>query len=174
MEKENVLEIEITKINDEYSLAKVKKINNRVIKEKEEYSFGYANSSSLKMNSIIYTTPSFRTGFSDTIECFDLFLHSKDDCFIIKNKLVESLKTFLKNFNEKYGIPKRWRAEENKTYYLINYCGHVCDVIEENIERDNEFFEQGNYFKTKEEAEKVKIELDKFWERVRNGEIRND
>jgi len=29
----------------------------------------------------------------------------------------------------------------------------------------------GNYFKTEEEAEKVKIELDKFWERVRAGEI---
>ena len=29
----------------------------------------------------------------------------------------------------------------------------------------------GNYFKTKEEAEKVKIELDKFWAKVRAGEI---
>ena len=31
MEKENVLEIEITKINDEYSLAIVKKMNRKVI-----------------------------------------------------------------------------------------------------------------------------------------------
>ena len=32
MEKENVLEIEITKINDEYSLAKVKKMNSKSVK----------------------------------------------------------------------------------------------------------------------------------------------
>ena len=36
------------------------------------------------------------------------------------------------------------------------------------------FFKLGNYFKTKEEAEKVKAELDKFWERVRTGEIGGD
>ena len=47
MEKEKVLEIEITKINDEYSLAIVKKINRKVIEEKKKYYFGYANSSSL-------------------------------------------------------------------------------------------------------------------------------
>lgn len=35
MEKEKVLEIEITKINDEYSLAKVKKMNSKVIEEKK-------------------------------------------------------------------------------------------------------------------------------------------
>ncbi|WP_261659452.1 MULTISPECIES: hypothetical protein [Fusobacterium] len=33
------------------------------------------------------------------------------------------------------------------------------------------FFEQGNYFKTKEEVQKVKEELDKFWAKVRAGEI---
>ena len=174
MEKEKVLEIEITKINDTYSLAKVTKMNRKVIEEKKKYYFGYANSSNLETNSILYEAPSFKTYISDTIHCFDLHLNSENDCFTIKNILVESLETFLQEFNEKYGIPKRWRAEKNKTYYLINYYGHVCDVIEENIERDNEFFEQGNYFKTEEEAQKVKIELDKFWERVRAGEIGND
>lgn len=36
---------------------------------------------------------------------------------------------------------------------------------------DNTFFELGNYFKTEEEAEKVKAELYNFWERVKAGEI---
>ena len=94
--------------------------------------------------------------------------------FFENNRLMsEEVIEIINKINKKYGIPKRWRAEKNKTYYLINYYGHVCDVIEENIERDNEFFEQGNYFKTKEEAEKVKEELDKFWAKVRAGvEIR--
>ena len=37
MEKENVLELEITALNDEYSLVKVTKINDEVIKEGEAY-----------------------------------------------------------------------------------------------------------------------------------------
>lgn len=36
---------------------------------------------------------------------------------------------------------------------------------------DDNFYNLGNYFKTKEEAEKVKEELDKFWAKVRAGEI---
>ena len=102
-------------------------------------------------------------------------LQSQDNKIFLVDK--EDLKKILEKvnkINEKYGIPKRWRAEKNKTYYLINYYGHVCDVIEENIERDNEFFEQGNYFKTLEEAQKVKEELDKFWAKVRAGEIGGD
>ena len=39
MEKEKVLEIEITKINEMYSLAKVTKMNRKVIEEKKEYEF---------------------------------------------------------------------------------------------------------------------------------------
>ena len=42
----------------------------------------------------------------------------------------------------------------------------IIDII-----NDDAFFKLGNYFKTKEEAEKVKEELDKFWAKVRAGEI---
>lgn len=175
MEKENVLEIEITKINDEYSLAKVKKMNSKVIEEKKEYNFGYANSSSLIMNSIIYKNPNFYTGISDTIECFDLYLNSKNDCFTIKNELVESLQLFLEKFNEKYGIPKRWRAEKGKTYFAI-YDGEILSCYDYYDKKDNEIFELGNYFKTEEEARKIinSKEWQEFWAKVRAGEIGND
>ena len=75
-----------------------------------------------------------------------------------KEKLIE----IVNKINEKYGIPKRWRAEKNKTYYLINYYGHVCDVIEENIERDGElklviviilFLKETSYFVSKKKKE---------------------
>ena len=172
MEKENVLEIEITKINDEYSLAKVKKMNSKVIEEKKEYNFGYANSSNLIMNSIIYKNPNFYTSISDTIECFDLYLNSKNDCFTIKNELVESLQLFLEKFNEKYGIPKRWRAEKGKTYFAI-YDGEILSCYDYYDKKDNEIFELGNYFKTEEEARKIlnSKEWQEFWAKVRAGEI---
>lgn len=174
MEKEKVLEIEITKINEMYSLAKVTKINRKVIEEKKKYYFGYANSSSLETNSILYEAPSFKTYISDTIPCFDLHLNSENDCFTIKNNLVESLETFLQEFNEKYGTAKRWRAKENEEYYFLNGKCEIWKTIEEKKRVDNTFFEQGNYFKTEEEAQKVKAELDKFWERVKAGEIGDD
>lgn len=173
MEKENVLEIEIIKINDEYSLAKVKKMNSKIIEEKKEYNFGYANSSSLKMNSIIYKNPNFYTSISDTIECFDLYLNSKNDCFTIKNELVESLQLFLQNFNEKYGIPKKWRAEEDEEYFYIGSGGQVWSTDETFSEEDEDNYELGNYFKTYKEAKKVidSKEWQEFWKKVRNGEI---
>ena len=171
MEKEKVLEKEITKINNEYSLAIVKKMNRKVIGEKKKYKFGYANSSNLETNSEFYKVPNFRTYISDTILCSDLYLNSENDCFTIKNNIVESLELFLQEFNEKYGIPKRWRAEENEVYYFLDGKCEIWSTIEEKKKVDNTFFELGNYFKTKEDAQKVKEELDKFWAKVRAGEI---
>lgn len=176
MEKENVLEIEITKINDTYSLAKVTKMNRKVIEEKKKYYFGYANSSNLETNSILYEAPSFKTYISDTIHCFDLHLNSENDCFTIKNILVESLETFLQEFNEKYGILKRWRAEEGENYYSIAGVDVIKIDSENLVELDNRRYELGNYFQKKEEAQKIidSKEWQDFWAKVRAGEIGND
>ena len=173
MEKEKVLEIEITKLNNEYSLAKVNKINSRVIKEKEKYSFGYANSSSLKMNSELHEDPNFHTYISDTILCSDLYLNSENDCFTIKNNIVESLELFLQEFNEKYGVPKRWRAEKEKEYFFVTGTSEITTDEEYYNEADDARYELGNYFKTEEEAQKVidSKEWQEFWAKVRAGEI---
>lgn len=186
MEKENVLEIEITKINDKFSSWYIKKINESKLKHINPNELDRLGSNILCFGcGEIYPQTKFnkerinRTGLYGEYYEYQINLEIKyknnyDEPYFIKNEYVEDLKSIVNSVNEKYGIPKRWRAEKNKTYYLINYYGHVCDVIEENIERDNEFFEQGNYFKTKEEAEKVKEELDKFWAKVRAGEIGGD
>lgn len=171
MEKENVLEIEITKINNEYSLVIVKKMNRKVIEEKKKYYFGYANSSNLETNSELHKDPNFRTYISDTIECYDLYINSENDCFTIKNNLIESLEIFLQEFNEKYGTAKRWRAEKKGIYFYVADKGCISDTWEDFDSADNKRYKLGNYFKTEEEAQKVKEELDKFWERVRAGEI---
>jgi putative uncharacterized protein FNV0866 len=174
MEKENLLEIEITKINDEYSLAIVKKMNRKVIEEKKKYYFGYANSSSLETNSELHKEPNFRTYISDTIECYDLYINSENDCFTIKNNLVESLEIFLQEFNEKYGFIKRWRVEKGKKYYFLNTECEIRNIWEDKTKEDETRYNLGNYFKTEEEAQKVKEELDKFWEKVRAEEIGGD
>ena len=174
MEKENVLELEITALNDEYSLVKVTKINDEVIKEGENYSFGYVNSSTLLMSSVLRTAPSFSTYFSDAIECFDLYLHGKNDCFTVKNILIKSLKTFIKEFNEKYGVSKRWRAEEGEAYFYIDVYNNIEETVDNHLTSDKLHYDMGNYFKTEEEAKRISTELCNFWKKVRNNRIREE
>ena len=173
MEKEKVLEIEITKINDEYSLARVTKINTKFIEEKKKYKFGYANSSILETNSELHKEPNFRTYISDTIKCYDLYINSENDCFTIKNNLVESLELFLQEFNKKYGTPKRWRAEKGGVYLYIKSTGEVTVADENRSVEDIYRYELGNYFEFEKQAVKVKNskEWQEFWAKVRAGEI---
>lgn len=167
MEKEKVLEIEYQEVFDKVAV-RIKKLDDDffaggLLKEDvEKYNCNFVESPTDLEERIIWLYD-------------DIYLSDNDICCYCEEK-IKQIKEFVDYVNEEYGIPKRWRAKKNKTYYLINYYGHVCDVIEENIERDNEFFEQGNYFKTEEEAQKVidSQEWKDFWEKVRNGEIGND
>ena len=152
MKKEKVLEIEITKINDDWSAITVKKIKkdfgNNDLFEWINIGGNYLYDRKIFINCIYPHIP-----------------------FLIRNEIIEHLKDIVNAINEKYGIPKRWRAEEGEEYYFLDGKCEIWNTNEIKKKIDDVFFEQGNYFKTKEEAEKVKIELDKFWERVRNGEI---
>lgn len=160
MEKEKVLEIEIKKINDKYSVFYPTKLN---IKELEKV--GYTVTEFDVLDEVIKPAINF---YFNKENDFTILLNdtSLNVPFIIENIYIEELKRTVDGYNEKYGIPKRWRAEENDCYYTI-----FGENIEKKSLADDKFYNLGNYFKTKEEAEKVKIELDKFWERVRNGEI---
>ena len=157
MEKEKVLEFEIIKTNN-FGIIGMLKQNTRILKRNTdtEYSRSYNFPSWDFINKKLYTYGDEKYDnliFTVPREDIDLFL-DKINCI-----------------NEKYGIPKRWRAEEGEEYYFLDGKCEIWNTNEIKKKIDDVFFEQGNYFKTKEEAEKVKIELDKFWERVRNGEI---
>ena len=96
--------------------------------------------------------------------------------YLIKEKEIEDLKITVNAINEKYGVPKRWRAKEGEKYFLVSMNG----LIEFKIEVDDACcklrYDLGNYFKTKEEAQKVidSKEWQDFWAKVRAGEIGND
>ena len=91
---------------------------------------------------------------------------------VYSKKVFEEIKKMIDLINEKYGIPKRWRAEEGEIYYCLYNVGLVGKNKENRDDIDNNNYMIGNYFKTKEQAQKVKEELDKFWAKVRAGEIR--
>ena len=157
MEKENVLEFEIIKTNN-FGVIGMLKQNTKILKRSKdtEYSRSYNFPSWDFINKKLYT-------YGD--EKYDnlIFTVPREDIALFLDKI--------NCINEKYGIPKRWRAEEGEEYYFLDGKCEISNTNEIKKKIDDVFFEQGNYFKTKEEAEKVKIELDKFWERVRNGEI---
>lgn len=54
---------------------------------------------------------------------------------------------------------KRWRADENKYYWYMNTYGEVDSVEELKDRTDNGRYEIGNYYETREEAEKAEEKL---------------
>lgn len=172
MEKENVLEIEITKIDDNYSYCRIKHQNESILKTD---GFDVTFLGSL----IFYVkngTPSFYTAH-DTSSGYDFgslrIKGSNNSPFIINNNEIKYLNELVDLINEKYGTPKRWRAEENEEYYYIGSSGIVWSVGELFSGEDNDNYNLGNYFKTEEEAQKIidSKEWQEFWEKVRAGEI---
>ena len=157
MEKENVLEIEITKINDDWSAITVKKIKkdfgNNDLFEWINIGGNYLYNRKIFINRIYPHIP-----------------------FLIRNEIIEHLKDIVNAINEKYGIPKRLRAEYRRQYLTILSNGEIEKIGEYEDIDSNLRYSPGNYFKTEEEAQKVidSKEWQEFWSKVRAGEIGDD
>ncbi|ALQ35533.1 hypothetical protein [Fusobacterium hwasookii] len=161
MEKENVLEIEFQKVWDMWAWRVVKN-DIPYSKELKEIEFNGIKVINTHKNSLFFLN-SFEDGY-EQLEDFEL---------ILKDEKLE-IEKFIRYVNQKYGIPKRWRVEKGKKYYFLNTECEIRNIWEDKTKEDETRYNLGNYFKTEEEAQKVKEELDKFWERVRAGEIGGD
>lgn len=64
---------------------------------------------------------------------------------------------------------KRWRAEMGEVYYAVCVSQAICvvDYIEGGVSFDDRCFEICNYFRTKEQAEKVAEEIRKIFEKYK-------
>lgn len=62
---------------------------------------------------------------------------------------------------------KRWRAKKDEKYWVINERCGVVPYFEEGHSFDTRRYKVGNYFRTKEEAEKVAEEIRKIFEKDR-------
>lgn len=49
--------------------------------------------------------------------------------------------------------PKRWRAKRGELLYFVNAIGEVSSTHDVDTDADNNLFNIGNYFRTKEEAQ---------------------
>ena len=157
MEKEKVLEIESQEVFDRVAV-RIKYLNGDffaggLLKEDvEKYKCSFIESPTDLEERIIWLYD-------------DIYL-SDNNIYCYCEETINKIKEFVDYVNEEYGILKRWRAEENDCYYTI-----FGENIEKKSLADDKFYNLGNYFKTKEEAQKVKEELDKFWGKIRAGEI---
>ena len=154
MEKENVLEIEITKINDYWNAITVKKI-------KEDF----------ESNDLLeWITIGGNYVCNDKIFINRVYPNIP---FIARGETTFIFKDIVDKINEKYGILKRWRAEQKKGYFYIYSNGLVDETMESYKTMDNQRYELGNYFRTEEEAKKIidSKEWKEFWAKVRAGEI---
>lgn len=99
-----------------------------------------------------------------------------DSYTLIDLDLKIDIQDFVNYINKKYGIPKRWRAEKYKEYFYIGETGLVRVDKDIFSYGDDMLYNLGNYFKTKEEAQKVidSKEWQEFWSKVRAGEIGDD
>ena len=160
MEKEKVLEIESQEVFDRVAV-RIKYQNFEVLKRGEFEDRG--------IGVVSFNNPCYLPSPYNQLHLKGKSKIEDNSIFTVAKEEFKNIKNMVEAINEKYGIPKRWRAEENDCYYTI-----FGENIEKKSLADDKFYNLGNYFKTKEEAEKIKEELDKFWAKVRAGEIGGD
>ena len=74
-----------------------------------------------------------------------------------------SIEEKVRAINEKYGIFEPWRGKRDEKYYYVDtHNGCIAIKTEKDFEDDNFNYEIGNYFKTKELAEKFIEDLKQF------------
>ena len=96
-----------------------------------------------------------------------------DDHTLIDSDLKIDIQDFVNYINKKYGIPKRWRAQAGNLFYYITSDGDIESDYEDFSDENMDMYNLGNYFKTKEETQKIidSKEWQEFWAKVRAGEI---
>ena len=144
MEKEKVLEIEFKELWDNNFAWKVTKQNEDILKR------GEFKDDDISVRSIYFSDFKedeeilFIKGISKNMD-------DKINICTIEEKLIIERK--VKAINEKYGIKKIWRANNEGWYYYIhsNYS-LIIFAIDHRFTDDNNRYETGNYFRTEEEA----------------------
>lgn len=128
MEKETVLEIEFQPVWDKWAW--------RVTKNELEPGFEFECLENSRANIIRV--------------CFEFYV---DENYLLSAFEKEKLEKLIKAINEKYGLKKRWRANKYGYYHFLGNIFEICESIEMGFVEDIERYRDGNYFRTKEEAE---------------------
>ena len=160
MEKEKVLEIEFKEVWDMWAWQITK---NKLKMEDNEFFIGNNTKLMLKVGYQI----------DEYIICIEDNYKNIGEFELITNEQKKCIENFVDLVNQKYGTPKRWRADDRERYYYINSYQRILDETDLRRSYDDMRYEMGNYFETDKEAQKIinSKEYQDFWEKVRAGEI---
>ena len=147
MEKETVLEIAFMPIWDKWAWKIIKQNEEVLVRDvfldKEIGVMSDGGSPDFVKD----TNYLFIRGFSKT-EDNKINICSSEEKALIEDKV--------KAINEKYGILKRWRANKYDHYHFLGNVFEIQESVEMGFVEDIERYQDGNYFRTKEEAEKYR------------------
>lgn len=165
MERENVLEIEYQEVFDSV-VFRIKYQNDEILKR------GKFEDWDIRVVSDDNESVGYHN-IHDFLNIRNNYTRADTRNFLVTKTEFKSIKERVDKLNEKYGIQKRWRAEQKKGYFYIHSNGLVDETMESYKTMDNQRYELGNYFRTEEEAQKIidSKEWQEFWERVKAGEI---
>lgn len=158
-----VLDIKITKINEEYSSIEVTHQDTNVIER------GLFRDDNINVYSCI--EPWYNQEF-DRLYLRGEKEQSDKRPFTVFNKHIKSIEEKVKYINEKYTTYTRWRAEKDGTYYFMNTFGDVECSTELNDYMDDKRHMFGNYFKTEEECLEVTKKVKEVLLEVNNEMVR--
>ena len=175
MERENVLEIEIVKVNDKYSAFWVTKkdksilgLERQALKSKITGIIHYLGNHYEDKYSCVLEISSY-----DGSSCYksDLKLSKNLDekpC-IFESEYEYKLRELVDIVNKNFGKPIRWRGKKGESYYRI-ISDRIEKISENNSEENDSDYKVGNYFKDEIEARKVlnKTDFNNFWEKVKD------
>lgn len=168
MQKEEVLKLEYTKINDDYTIATIVYQNDEILKRNHFKDY------ELEVKSLVnpeFMYPSlFVRGYKTELDNLPI---------TIPNKHLEFVKEKVKKLNEKYGIPKKWCPNiDNKYYYISFGCkDNINYSLWDNTFIENRYLDKNLIFKTAEEAkfvaDKILKNVDKWREEYNNEKGEN-
>lgn len=162
--KKSVLEIKIEKIDNNYSIWKIVKFDDSILKKDIK----------IIKNNILFSINEDRTEFyynlvKDRPVLIINYKEKIETLYTIENKYIEHINKIVTEVNKKYGI--RWRGERNDYYYAVAARGDVIKVLEERAYSDDKNYKIGNYFETEEEAIIARNKILDFWEKIKTEEI---
>ena len=143
MEKETVLEIEFQPVWDKWAWRITKQ--NEEILERNVFKDEELKVESLRSPDFLFLTNKLFLRGDVKSQDNNISICNQEEKALIEEKV--------KAINEKYGIKKRWRAEDDEVYFYINEHFEADWFRDNRMPGTNQNYENGNYFQTKEEAE---------------------
>ena len=127
----------------------------------------------MKRYKLLKDTPAFKAGTECYIEEAGNMVPCRGISYTIVHKdQLEKNQNILTDWFEEVKEPTRWEPKYAEEYYYLSGDGSVGrETFDDEFDIDNDRFEIGNCFKTKEEAEKV-VEKLKAWKRLKDSGLK--